>query len=177
MRAYPEARTQLISHITRKSMHIGHGWSRAIALLGIAEPHARAHPAGPPDHPGHRHGLEPWPPTWPRPKSLPRAGLPQPSGSGRLRSCLSMKISMVSKTAMYFFILLKCVSNSNDLKAIRSITHTCASIVAVTVASYISLFSSSSSMQDYVPSPTIKCWTCRHRDQTNLVNVVRMCNS
>ena len=57
--------------------------SESAPLAGGAEPQLLARLAGPPKPPGHRHGLEPWP----RPKSQPRAGLPQPSGSGRLRSC------------------------------------------------------------------------------------------
>ena len=52
------------------------------AIAGGAEPQLRAPLAGPPDHPGHRHRLEPWP----RARHLPTSALPRPAGCGSLRS-------------------------------------------------------------------------------------------
>ena len=57
--------------------------SESAPLAGGAEPQLLARLAGPPERPGHRRGLEPWPRTKPQ----PRAALPRLKSSGRLRSC------------------------------------------------------------------------------------------
>ena len=71
-------------HLLVKSPATPKACSESARLAGGAEPQLLAALAGPPDHPGHRHGLE----RWPRANSQPRAGLPRPasSSSGSWRS-------------------------------------------------------------------------------------------